>query len=111
MPILNRGPGPFPHLARMAHKHRALADDLERIARGEHPTEDEMRDAPLLTDWRVYIFPLPFLLGTVFGHPEIGDGRICRTSELATFDPVAGYARTFSRFYRLGPRTRSGESM
>jgi hypothetical protein len=104
MPILNRGPGPFPHLARLACKLSALAEDLQRIARGEHPTERVLRDAPILTDWRVSLSPTPHLVGTVVGHPKIDDGRICRTSELITFDPVSGYARTFSRFYRLGPR-------
>jgi hypothetical protein len=104
MMILNRGPGPFPDLARRARKCRALAEDLERIARGEHPGEAELRDAPYLTDWRTYVLPIPYLLGTVFGHPKIENGQICRTSELITFDPHSGYARTYSRFYRLGER-------
>lgn len=108
MPILNHGPGPFPHLARLSCKLRTLADDLERIARGEHPTEADLDDAPRLSDWRVYVSPLPFLVGTVIGHPKIGDGRLCRTSGLVTFDPVAGYARTFSRFYRLGRHWADG---
>ena len=46
MSIVNRGPGPFPHLARDAMKHWALASDLERIARGEHPGPEDLRDAP-----------------------------------------------------------------
>lgn len=105
MPILNHGSGPFPHLARLACKLSALAEDLQQIARGEHPTERALREAPILMDWRVSLSPMPHLVGTVVGHPEIADGRICRTSELVTFDPVSGYARTFSRFYRLGPWT------
>lgn len=104
MLILNRGPGPFPHLARMARQHGALAEDLERIARGEHPTERDLRHAPSLSDWHVVVFPIPHLIGIVVGHPEIADGRTCRTSELVTFDPGLGYARTFSRFYRLESR-------
>lgn len=106
MSILNSGRGPFPHLAVVASKYRQLADDLERVARGEHPTEAELRDAPRLTDWSLHLLPLPlpFLSGIVVGHPLIGDGRLCRTSEVMIFDPAAGYARTFSRFYRLGPR-------
>lgn len=104
MSILNRGPGPFPELARRARKYRALAEDLERIARGEHPNDAILRSAPHLSDWRVYLHPLPYLLGTVVGHPQIENGQICRTSQLVTFDPIAGYARTFSRFYRLEPR-------
>ena len=34
MSVLNQGPGPFPHLAEIARKYRAIADDLDRIARG-----------------------------------------------------------------------------
>ena len=102
--LLNRGRGPFPHLAALAHEHRALAEDLERIARGEHPSDEDLRDAPKLSGWRVFVLPIPHLIGTVVGHPDIGDGRLCRTSELVTFDPFSGYARTFSRFYRLGLR-------
>ncbi|AMB44807.1 MULTISPECIES: DUF6634 family protein [Methylobacteriaceae] len=104
MSILNTGPGPFPCLRRLACKYRSLADDLECISEGQHPDERKLRDAPLLLDWRVFIAPIPHLQGIVVGHPEIADGAMCRTSGLITFDPFAGYARTFSRFYRLGDR-------
>lgn len=104
MSIVNRGPGPFPHLARDAMKHWALASDLERIARGEHPGPDDLRDAPVLFEWRVIIAPIPHLVGVVLGHPKIADGRMCRTSALITINPDIGYARTFSRFYRLEAR-------
>lgn len=105
MPVLHHGPGPFPDLARVATKYRRLAEDLERVARGEHPTEEDLRDAPLLMEWTVRFAPGPHLSGIVLGHPWIPDGSICRTSELFTFDPTTGYARTLSRFYRLLPRT------
>lgn len=108
MSILHRGRGPFPELARIAAKHRRLADDLDRIARDGPPTPEELREAPLLMEWRVYITPVPHLIGIVLGHPYIPDGQLCHTSELFTFDPIAGYARTLSRFYRLIPRTAEG---
>ncbi len=44
--------------------------------------------------------PVPHLIGTVSGHPRLPDGPI-RTSVLLAYDPDRGYARTFSRFYRL----------
>lgn len=110
MPVLHRGPGPFPELAREAAKHRKLADDLDLIAQGRHPSKDELRDAPLLMDWKVYLAPIPHLRGIVLGHPWITDGHTCRTSELFTLDPIAGYARTLSRFYRLTPRDRAAPS-
>lgn len=108
MPVLHRGLGPFPDLARLAHVHRRLADDLDRIARGEHPEANDLQDAPLLMEWKVYLAPIPHLTGIVLGHPYIPDGHTCRTSELFTFDPTAGYARTLSRFYRLLPRPMPG---
>lgn len=104
MSILNTGPGPFPELARIAARHRRLADDLERIAGGNHPDADELRHAPLLTEWRLCLAPGPHLVGIVHGHPVIPDRHVCRTSELFTLDPKSGYARTRSRFYRLGEK-------
>ena len=100
MSVLNQGPGPFPHLAEIARKYRAIADDLDRIARGRHPGKDELRDAPRLWEWRVIAYPASHLVGIVLGHPLLRDGEIW-TSELLTYDPERGYARTLSRFYRL----------
>lgn len=102
--ILNREPSPSLCLATAARKYRALADDLDAIARGEHPTAARLRDAPTLSGWRIVIAPVPHLLGVVLGHPEIAEGRLCRTSALFVCDPERSYARTYSRFYRLGPR-------
>ena len=103
MPVLHRGPGPFPDLTRIASKYRRLAADLECVARGEHPSEEDLRDAPVLMEWKVHLAPVPHLRGIVLGHPWIPDGHDCRTSELFTFDLTIGYARTLSRFYRLLP--------
>lgn len=105
MSIQHRGAGPFPELARLAAKLRKLAEDLERIARGEHPSANDLRDAPLLFEWKVHLAPIPYLVGVVLGHPHLPDGHVIHTSELYTFDPGAGYARTRSRFYRLSPRS------
>lgn len=110
MTIQNKGPGPFPQLARRAARYRALADDLDKIARGEHPTAANLEDAPMLFEWRLQIHPGPFLTGVVLGHPYIADGSSCYTSELITFDPVGGYARTMNRFYRLRSQGRDGPS-
>ncbi|MGU3404923.1 DUF6634 family protein [Methylobacterium brachiatum] len=98
--VLNQGNGPFPRLAEDAWKYHAIADDLDRIARGWHPGDDELRDAPRLWDWRVVAYPVPHLVGMVLGHPLLRDGEIW-TSELLTYDPERGYARTISRFRRL----------
>ncbi|SFM71516.1 hypothetical protein SAMN05192568_104911 [Methylobacterium pseudosasicola] len=44
-------------------------------------------------------YPVPHLVGIALGHPLLRDGQIW-TSELLTYDPERGYARTLSRFYR-----------
>lgn len=104
MTIFNRGAGPYPHLASDVVKYRALADDLDEIARGLHPNAERLDQAPILFEWKLRMNPLPHLLGTVMGHPKIADGSICRTSEVIIIDVARRYARTFSRFYRLGDR-------
>ncbi len=43
------------------------------------------------------------LCGAVAGHPILsGTGRVITTSPLHLLDPVQGWARTYSRLYRLG---------
>ncbi|WP_091683484.1 DUF6634 family protein [Methylobacterium sp. 275MFSha3.1] len=109
MSIVHRVESPSPELARIAAKYRRLAEDLERAARGEHPSIDDLRDAPLLMEWKVHLTPVPYLEGIVLGHPLIPDGQVCRTSELLLIEHRGGYARTLSRYYRLLPRPDGGD--
>lgn len=45
------------------------------------------------------------LRGRVYGHPDIEDGSRITTSHLAAIDGAgAEWARTMSRYYRLGRR-------
>jgi hypothetical protein len=46
---------------------------------------------------------VPILFGKMNGHPTIQDGKIGATTELFFHDPKVGLARTFNRWYRLGP--------
>lgn len=87
---------------------KAIAAGLREAARigaGFVPGEVELAEAPLLTSW--IIEPLPGgllrLVGVVSGHPLIRDGW-CTTSPLIAADSDAGWARTVSRYYRLGAR-------
>jgi hypothetical protein len=81
---------------------RALADDLDRIAQGDAPTAADLARAPLLVDWR---FMLSWagvgLVGFAAGHPLLGAKTIA-TSPLWVLDPALRWARTLSRFYKLG---------
>jgi hypothetical protein len=79
-------------------KLRALASDLENM--GMFKPRLELERAPVLTDYRFCVRKVPSLFGTVEGHPILGTRQVV-TSEIFAIDQTAGWARTFSRFYRL----------
>src|SRR5919109_3655879 len=79
----------------------ALVDDLRRIADGTAPTYDDLVDAPFLDAWVVTTRSERCLTGCVSGHPLL-DGPVIKTSTLWSGDGSQGWARTYSRFYRLG---------
>lgn len=77
--------------------------DLERIEKGEAPTPDELARAPRLEFWCVVEDgPFRVLQGVVSGHPHIRDGALVATSPLVVLAENRCWARTLSRFYRLG---------
>lgn len=89
---------------------KALVHDLERLLNGEHPDPKELEDAPLISNWDFDRRDAVCLVGTLIAHPRLG--RIVPngiTSELWYIDPERKYARTFSRFYRLGKTVRFRE--
>ncbi len=86
---------------------KALVRDLERLFDGENPHQSELADAPLIDNWDFDRRDTTCLVGTFVAHPRLG--RIVPngiTSELWYIDPERKYARTFSRFYRLGKSAR-----
>jgi hypothetical protein len=86
----------------LAARLRRLADDFDRIVAGEAPTQADLEYAPLLVDWRLMLAPSGLsLAGFVAGHPLLGARQIM-TSPLWVLDPELRWARTLSRFYRLG---------
>lgn len=67
------------------------------------PTPEDLAMAPILSPWHP-IFTLgaePLLWGHVHGHPILG-ARWITTARLIALDPDGQWARTFSRWYRLG---------
>lgn len=81
---------------------RRLADDLERVGVKQAPSATELSQAPLLVDWRlVLVITGLALTGFTAGHPLLGNRKII-TSPLWVLDPDLRWARTLTRFYRLG---------
>lgn len=87
----------------MVGKLRRLADDIECLAAGNPPSEPELAAAPLLRQWNVATRTSMCLQGSVYGHPSIGHGCQALTSQIFAIDPARRWARTYSRFYVLGP--------
>jgi len=78
-----------------------LLADLERVGNGTLPTPEQLARAPLLDPFGFGTRELPCLVGGNHGHPVLR-GPMIRTTELWMFAPRLGWARTLSRFYRLG---------
>lgn len=80
----------------------------DRLAEAWHasaltPSAEDLAAAPLIDEWVAFrtMTGRPLLLGKTTGHPSLGDTEIS-TSPVMTIDVEAGYARTQSRWYRLG---------
>lgn len=80
----------------------SLLADLARFENGDLPTTDEIAAAPWLNPVAVAIRPGFCLVGGNHGHP-IRTGAAIRTSALWVLARELGWARTFSRLYRIGP--------
>ncbi|WP_024843877.1 DUF6634 family protein [Paracoccus pantotrophus] len=77
---------------------------LRAIAAAEAgPSDADLAQAPALSDWKAAISPGGYVMlwGEVTDHPLLGNANI-HTSQLIAIDPEAGWARTASRWYRLG---------
>jgi hypothetical protein len=87
-----------------------LAADLQAIRDGCGPTASDLEDAPLLGNWERGARPAACLFGNVCDHPMLpGVGRPIVTSGLWVLAADRGWARTLSRWYRLGS-PREGRS-
>ena len=82
---------------------RGLADDLEMAFNGCYPSIRQLDNSPMITHWKLSARHANCLAGVIFEHPILGsivpNGP---TSEVWLLDLDPNYARTFSRFYRLG---------
>jgi hypothetical protein len=88
------------HLSR---RLKEAKDALDRIKSGQAPTPEELAAAPKLEWWRLGEDTLFNVLeGVVTGHPLLPDGAFIHTSALVWLAADRRWARTISRFYRLG---------
>ncbi len=79
---------------------------------GAGPTNDEMREAPVLYRWILKETGSSVEVhGIVHGHPHLPDGEWIRTSEIVQIDPSSKplWLRTESRLYHLGKPMRRTE--
>lgn len=89
-------------------------ETVDRIAEAVHaatltPSADDLATAPFLDEWFAVgvLTGRPLLVGMATGHPTTGNKEI-HTSAVLKIDLEAGYARTQSRWYRLGrPRAET----
>ena len=85
----------------------ALAERMRELALALHEIAlvgPEGIDATvMISDWVSAKRAVPILVGRMAGHPTIKDGRIGATTEIYFLDEAAGLARSFNRWYRLGP--------
>jgi len=79
-----------------------LGDDLTRLAKGDPNVLDALAQAPRLDEWDIVRYSSYCLSGAVTGHPLLGDRPRIATSALYAINRDAGWARTLSRWYRLG---------
>jgi len=78
-------------------------EDLSLLECGVRPAAEDLADAPSLHDWRFHSIRSAVLEGVVVGHPSLRDGPV-RTSMVFYCDKEQTFARTLSRYYRLGRR-------
>ncbi|MDU0342064.1 DUF6634 family protein [Bosea rubneri] len=85
-----------------------LVADLKLFCATKAPASAELATAPMLDRWLVTSRPAYCLVGEVSGHPLLaGSGRRVVTSDLVVIDGERGWARTRSRWYRLGTHIKS----
>lgn len=99
--------GPDRDIGHEIERTEALLVDLRRFANRQFPTSVELEAAPLIDEYQIAPRPSQALSGRAYKHPLLGSTSVL-TSELWAIAPSLGWARTWSRFYRLGFPTDIG---
>lgn len=86
-----------------------LVSDMRELRSGTS-VEDLAGEAPVLDRWVHGERPALCLMGLSTGHPTLpGTGRLITTSDLWLFSEDGTWARTLSRWYRLGDPLGPGD--
>ena len=101
MPIVVSHRGIFGDVAGTIARLESLIHDIERLGSGNMPSTRELESAPLLEPFTIATQSRPCLIGGISDHPTL-KGPVITTSELWIMAPELGWARTYSRLYRLG---------
>ncbi|MBE1203697.1 DUF6634 family protein [Aminobacter carboxidus] len=103
MLLFNPGDDQGPEFVRGMERMLSLAADMERIQRGVRPEAMAGNEVPILDRWVLTKRPAPCLAGLSTGHPKlVGENRAIGTSDLWIISVDFEWARTLSRWYRLG---------
>jgi hypothetical protein len=100
-------PGDAPHSALASAQ--SLAADLACLVASEQPSAGALASAPVIDWWLPAFRSSGAFIGKISGRPNITNGRTGVTSQLFVIDPAMGWARTWSRFYRLGRPAHQSE--
>ncbi|MDX0439150.1 hypothetical protein [Sinorhizobium medicae] len=87
-------------LSDLVNRLRDLALALEEF---NSVGEGGIQPSISIQEWVPAKRAVPVLVGRMKGHPTIKDGNIGATTEIFYIDAAAGLARSFNRWYRLGP--------
>lgn len=110
MLLFNQRDEPSADFACETERLAALVADMERIRRGVPPEVMAGGNTPILDRWVFARRVVPCLAGFSTGHPLLpGHNRLIGTSDLWLLSEDRSWARTLSRWYRLGrPAENSG---
>jgi hypothetical protein len=81
-----------------------LLDDVRELLADKAPAATHLEKAPLADKWSFGLVPAPCIVGTMVGHPIFRNQTRVHTHQMVLIDPEAGWARTWSGFFRLGTR-------
>ena len=100
---LTRGDEISPGFEKLLRKLESLVADMKALRDGSLPEELAGVEPPILDRWAPAFGHSVYLVGLSTGHPKlIGENRLISTSELMLVSEDQAWARTLSRWYRLG---------